>query len=881
MLAMATAATEQPGLLERDGVLENLRSALAEAAAGRGRLVLVAGEAGVGKTAVVQTFSDEQDGSVRVLTGACDPLFTPRPLGPLVDIADVAGDGLATVIEAGGSAHDLAAALLTEASRRPAIVVLEDVHWADEATLDVLRLLARRVDRAATLVIATYRDDELERSHPLRAVLGELATRSTVDRLPIEPLSQQAVAALAAEAQVDTSELYRKTGGNPFFVTEVLASGNGDIPPTVRDAVLARAGRLTDEARTLLDAAAIAPPRIELWLLDALAGEHVGALEESLASGMVVAAPGAVAFRHELARLAVEESLEPRRRLSLHRRALAALAEPPAGKRDLSRLAHHAEGAGDARAVVEYAPAAAEYASSVGAHREAEAQYARALRFADDLPPETRADLLERFADEGYLTEMRDEAVAALKEALAIHRERADRLKEGNTLRLISRLLVCIGRTAESRSAAADAIAILEQLPPGWELARAYSALSHVAMLASDGDETITWGSRGIELAKRLGDTEALVNALNNVGVVELEHGVEEGWGKLERSLELAREGGLATDVGRAYINLSSIAVLRREWARADGYIAPGIEYCREAGLEAWLNCLVGAQAESELAQGRWTDAAQTATGILELPPSDVLSPRLSALIVLGLVRARRGDPGYWPLLDEAFELARPVGDLQMIGWVAGARAEALWLEGKPTPIANETEAAYQLALERRHPWYIGELASWRRRGGVDEQTPVEVAVPYGLELTGDRTGAAGLWTQLGAPYEAALALSEGEDEGSLLLALEKSRELGAKPLERMVSRRLRELGVRGVARGPRSSTRTNGSGLTAREVDVLCLLADGLRNAAIAERLFLSTRTVDHHVSAILRKLDVTSRGEAVAQARRHGLVEDRQSET
>ena len=216
-----------------------------------------------------------------------------------------------------------------------------------------------------------------------------------------------------------------------------------------------------------------------------------------------------------------------------------------------------------------------------------------------------------------------------------------------------------------------------------------------------------------------------------------------------------------------------------------------------------------------------------------------------------------------------------------MIGWVAGARAEALWLEGKPTPIANETEAAYQLALERRHPWYIGELASWRRRGGVDEQTPVEVAGPYGLELTGDRTGAAGLWTQLGAPYEAALALSEGEDEGSLLLALEKSRELGAKPLERMVSRRLRELGVRGVARGPRSSTRTNRSGLTAREVDVLCLLADGLRNAAIAERLFLSTRTVDHHVSAILRKLDVTSRGEAVAHAGRLGLLDDRQPET
>jgi DNA-binding CsgD family transcriptional regulator len=870
------AATGGARLLERETVLGRLRETLEEVLVGHGRLALVAGEAGAGKSAAVRAFCEDAGASAQVLWGGCDALFTPRPLGPFLDIAEEAGRELQAAID-GGPPEVVGALLRLVGARSATILVLEDVHWADEATLDALRLLARKVGHVPLLVLATYRDDELDRVHPLRIVLGELATRPQVERLKVPPLSPDAVAQLAAPREVDAVELHRLTGGNAFFVTEALASGNGAIPPTVRDAVLARAARLTDEARALLDAVAVAPPRVELWLLEELASEHVDALEECLASGMLVEMPGAVEFRHDLARLAIEESLEPRRRLSLHRRALAALAEPPVGKPDLSRLAHHAEATRDPRAVLEYAVAAAEYASSVGAHREAEAQFARALRFAHPLPAESRADLLERFADEGYLTDMRDAAIEALKEALAIHRERADVRKEGDTLRLISRLLVCVGRTVEARAAAADAVALLEQLPPGRELARAYSARSHVSMLMSDEAEAISWGSRAIELAQRVNDTDALVNALNNVGVIEAERGVAEGWGKLERSLELAREAGLATDVGRAYINLAATAALRHEWVRADSYIGPGIDYCRETGLEAWLNCLVGARAESELAQGRWTAAAETAAGILDLPPSDVVSHRLSGLLALALVRARRGDPAYWPMLDEAIELARASGDLQMIGWVAVARAEAAWLEGKTHAIAEETEAAYELALGLRHRWYLGELACWRRRAGLCEQTPAGAAEPYRLQLSGNWARAAEQWRELGCPYEAALALADSGVEEPLRRALGELQRLEARPAATIVARRLRELGVRGVARGPRASTRSNGAALTARELDVLRLLTDGLRNAAIAERLYVSRRTVDHHVSAILRKLGVRSRGEAVAEAGRLALLQDR----
>ncbi len=253
--------------------------------------------------------------------------------------------------------YEVAAAVGRLLEQRPAtILVLEDLHAADEATLDVVRLLARRVDGLPALVIATYRDVGLDRWHPLRIVLGEISAVSPVDRLRLAALSQEAVASLAAPHEAMAEELYLKTGGNPFFVTEALAAAEEEIPATVRDAVLGRAARLSPEARMLLDAIAVAGSQAELWLLDALAGDGARHLDEALASGVVVARTRAVAFSHELARRAVEESIPVQRRLALHRAALATLESPPEGAPDPARLAHHAHAAGDAEAVLKFAP---------------------------------------------------------------------------------------------------------------------------------------------------------------------------------------------------------------------------------------------------------------------------------------------------------------------------------------------------------------------------------------------------------------------------------------------------------------------------------------------------------------------------------------------
>jgi tetratricopeptide (TPR) repeat protein len=609
-------------LLERSGQLSALERELAVVSErSRGRLVLVRGEAGIGKTALLRRFCDELARSVRVLWAACDPLFTPRPLGPLLDVARLTEGELRARVESGAKPHDVAVSLLGELEApAPTVLVLEDIHWADEATLDVVRLIGRRVEAVPALLLASYRDDQLDRSHPLRIVLGELPSGGPVTRLELARLSRASVAKLAEGSTIDADELYERTAGNPFFVTEALAAQTERVPATVRDAVSARAARLSELGRAVLDAVAVVPQRAEVWLLEALTDGSLAGLDECLGSGMLRAEADGVAFRHELARLAVEESIAPDRAVALHRRAVAALAEPAVGAPDLARLAHHAEAAGDADAVLRFAPAAAAYAVSVGAPREAQNQYARALRFAKGIALERRADLLERFADQGYLTDMRQEAVDALDEALLIHRGRGDLLRQGTVLSKRAALVDGMGRRVEARDGAREAVAVLEQVPPGPQLARACAILSGVLMVADDSDATIAWGSRAIALAERFDDTEALIVSLNNVGGDRTRTWHIRRSGEARAQPRAALRAGLGADAGRAYINLSDTLGRLRRWTDAERFIDPGIEYCHEHGLEAWLKYLVAVKARSELSQGHWDDAAETAASILEGP---------------------------------------------------------------------------------------------------------------------------------------------------------------------------------------------------------------------------------------------------------------------
>ncbi|MGH8129618.1 MAG: helix-turn-helix transcriptional regulator, partial [Steroidobacteraceae bacterium] len=566
---------------------------------------------------------------------------------------------------------------------------------------------------------------------------------------------------------------------------------------TVRDAVLARAARLSAPAAALLEAVAIAPPSVELWLLEALAADTVDRLEECLTSGMLTDTPGGVAFRHELARRAIEESLPPNRRLLLHRKALRALADPPTGVADLERLAHHADAADDGPAVLRFAPAAGARAATLGAHREAAAQYARALRFADSLEPRERAELLRRRSHECYLTDQANEAVEALRREIECHRKLGDAHKEGDALRRLASILWCPGRTAESAGAAQEALTVLEQLPPGPELARTYATMAQLRKDRDDSDGAIAWGRRALELAQRLGDTESFIHALNTVGTTELLAGNPDGREKLERSIELAKSGNLVDPIGRAFVHLIQTGIRLRNYKLADRYLEQGFAYVAEHGVDLWSFYLLAFRARGELDRGCWSEAVDSATRVLQKPVISSV-PRIFAFVVLGLVRARRGDPDARSLLDDALLLAEPTGELPRIAPVAAARAEAAWLAGDRQGVGAATEKAFELALQMGAAWPIGELAYWRWRAGLETDVPQGAAEPYAIEMSGDWARAAGLWTDIGCPYEAALALADADDESVLRRALDQLLRMGARPAAAIVSRRLQERGAGG-----------------------------------------------------------------------------------
>lgn len=868
-----TTSDRRDALLERAGQLAVLDEALHAALSKvRGRLVLVAGEAGVGKTSLVRAFCASQQGSHRILQGGCDALFTPRALGPFVDIAAGVGGELDRVVTAGARPHEVAAAVLAELRRAPAVLVLEDLHWADEATLDVVSLLARRLEQLPVVIVATYRDDELTATHPLRVVLGDLATTVGITRLKLEALSATAVAQLAADTGIDDGDLYRRTGGNPFFVTEALAARSDQVPMTVRDAVLARAARLGADARAALDAAAIVPPGCEYWLLEALVPSAPDHLDECLSSGMLVAGADRVSFRHELARLAIDGALWPARRARLHRAALHALEAMQSA--DPARLAHHAEAAGDAASVLRFAPAAGRHAAARGAHREAAEQFARALRFAGDAAPELRGELCDSRAYACYLSGDFPAAVDAQRNALDHHHRAEDWLRAGDAARALSLLLRYEGEVDRAWELGRDAVRLLERLPSrSHELAMAYCNVSHLAAAREDAVTARPWAAKAIAVAGEVGDDEADVYARLNLASIGLLEGDPTARAEIEGILHTALEHGLEEQAGRAYVALTWWSQRGRDYREADRHVAAGMSYCDERGLDLWRSYLVAYQARASLDRGHWDDAVASADTIIRNPRTSVV-PRIVALAVVGLVRARRGDPDPFTPLETAWALARDTGELQRIEPIAAARAEALWLAGRDDEVAEATSLALDLARQHGAHWVLGEMLSLRQRAGAAVDAPDEVPAPFADALAGKWTAAASAWRDLDSPYEAALALTEADDDDATRQGLEELLDLGAAPAAAIVARRLRERGARGLPRGPRAATKANPASLTPREVDVLLLVADGLPTRDIATELVLSQRTVEHHVAAILRKLGVPNRRAAARQAVQLGLV-------
>jgi len=855
-------------LVERESALAELAGLARRAQAGDGGLVLVAGEAGVGKTALLERFARELP-DARWSWGACDGLFTPRPLGPLFDVAAQFGGPLAELGRAGAGRDELFAALLRQVSepRVLDVVVIEDVHWADEATIDLLRFLGRRLKTAPALLIASYRDDGLAADHRLRLALGDLAAQRSTSRIRLDPLSAAGVRLLSAASGLDPAELFRLTGGNPFYITEVLQAGMREVPAAARDAVLARAARLGTRARELLDVAALVGTRVEPGLIEAVAPGSAALVDEILASGLLAEDRpedgGRLRFRHEIARLAVEQAIRIHRRGPIHRRILDALAA--AGSRDDARLAFHAEGAGDGPAVLRYASAAARRAVDLASHQEAAAQYRRAARFAADTEPETAAELYGALARETSLVDHWAEAEEAGTRALELWRQVGDTYREGDTLNQLARVHERLCQGADATAAAESAVAILRPLGDSRELATAYGVLAVMRMVTGHHAEAVGLARQAAEMADAVGATTVLSDALNTLGCsLSLDDG---DWRPpLREALAIAVGADLPEQAGRAFANLHSISCEHRRFAEAERYYADGFRYTDEHDIGVYVNCLRGSRVFMLEQTGLWDEAVSVGGQLLATAASPI--NRIQSLVVLGQISARRGVHDAWQYLDEAAATADGSGEMQWIAAARLARAEAHWLAGDTAMASAEADLA-RTAAATTSTWDRGAALSWLRRCGSGREPAGAVAEPYQRQLDGYPEKAAQLWTDFGCRYQAALTLYDTSEERLLRQALELFTELGATAAIRAARRKMRRAGIRSIPVGPRSATRADPLGLTRREHEILTLVGAGLTSAEIAARLFISAKTVDHHVASAVGKLGAPSRAAAAARLR------------
>ena len=856
-------------LLERDGERQVLEAAIA-AAPGKGRVVVVAGEAGIGKTALVSTVCAQLPPD-RVLWGACDPLITPRAMGPLRDVARQAGGPLLAALDGDSREAVLDAALDTLAAA--AVIVIEDVHWADDGTLDLVALLGRRLVRSSGCLILTSRSEGVAERPEVRRVLAGLPRECAV-RVAPEPLSENAVALLAAQAGRDASDLHAVSGGNPFYVTEVLAAGtDGGVPASVRDAVALRLTGISAPARAVAELAAVVPGATELWLFGETVGADAAAVDECLAAGLLTVRGDAVAYRHDLARRAVEDELSPVRRRELDRLVLAALAADEDA--DPARLAHHARRAGDVEAIRRLAPVAARAAARAGGHRQALEHWEAALAAEEGADPGGRFDALEGVAVEGYLCGHVERAAEARRALLAIHEAAGDRLRVGDDLRWLSRLQWWSGRGEDAAELGDRSIAVLEAFPDSRELAMALSGRSQLAMLAERNEEAVALGTRAERLARRAGDDETVAHALTNVGsVLHKGDDLEQGRAMLEEAFALAVAGGHDDHAARALGNLAlGMLMHHRDDPRVADDIDRALRFTIERGLDGYAQYLLGARGGLGLIRGAWAAAERDANAALALGDQPGVSV-CPALIVLGRLQTRRGDERAAATIAEAERLAIATGELQRLGPVACTRAEHAWLEGDADGVVAAAREIHALATRRDDIWARDELAWWLWRVGVPTPPappgPRGATTPYARAVAGDWRGAAATWEALGFPHERAEMLADADEDDARVEALRVFDELGASRSAAHLRRRLRADGMRRIPRGPRAASRAAPAGLTPRQVEVLDLLAAGATNAEIAETLVIAPKTVDHHVSAVLQKLGVGSRREAAAAAAR-----------
>ncbi|NOX94604.1 MAG: LuxR family transcriptional regulator [Alphaproteobacteria bacterium] len=805
--------------------------------------------------------------------GMCDALFTPQALGPVYDIALGLPDGIRKLAMRSAKPVELFPMILSELGKPGAnILIIEDIHWADYATLDFIKYIGRRISILSALLIVSFRNDEIVDSHPAHSVFGDLPPKNTV-RLDVIPLSLAAVETMSQSSAYDSKELHFITGGNPFFVSELLSSqtDNTTIPISIKEAVNTRLNRLSIEERQFLEFASIIPGAINIKLLEqALPNAELLAMACVGRSLLKKDVDGSLRFRHELARLATHARIASGKAQQYHVAILKVLLSQDDSALT-SQIVHHAAGAGDSESVLIHGPIAANHAASIGSHREAAGHLATALKFVDKASTEQAAILYEQWAYEaGLALSIDEDVIEARRHAVTLWRALGRMEKVGDNLRWLSRLLWYRGEAAQANRYADEAVRILENEAPSKEKAMAFSLRSQMHVLNGRMELAIEWGERALKTSANLDTPDIKIHALNNIGTAKIFRGNTQGLDDMNESLRLAKLHHYHEDAARVYTNLAEYAVEFKDFDLAEKVLSDGIAFDTQHDLDAWTFYLIGRLAQLRLEQGRLSEAVTVAEGVLERKNQTLLM-KLPALTVLAKAKLRLGAKDSSNHLQLALENALSTDEPQYIMPIRSALIEKAWYDDTHNVAEEHFEATLPLLSESSSAWVIGEFFFWARKCGLalPDWAARILPEPYQIYNQGKKHEAFRAFKMLKTDYAAAACICDSNHESDLLEAYELARGLQSHTLIEKIKQAASIAGLNAAyfkkIRGPYRANQRHPLNLTQKELQVLGHLVNGSGNQKIADELSRSKRTIENHVASIFRKMNTENRIEVI----------------
>lgn len=877
-----------PQLIEREKELQLLSSLVADARADKGSIALVYGEAGIGKTSLIQAFQRRFGADIKFLVGGNDPLTTPRPFGPIFDMAPLLSASVSTLLRSGASRSQLFDAFFAEFSQlsAPVVLVIEDAHWADSATLDFLKFIGRRIISLRCLIVLTYRDGEINADHPLSVPLGEFP-QARVHRFALAPLTHEGVAQCITDSGIDIDRLYSLTNGNPFFVSEILkgtTEQSTTFPASIADAVSARLAYLPAVERNFIETLCVAPKAISADLIRKAIGDD--AIESTLAclgKGILTQDEnGDFRFRHELMRLAILERTPADSRIRSHRKFFEALS-PLNDTASIDLQVHHADGAKMPEEVLRVAPMAAGEAARLSAHAEAFAHFSIALKYIDSASPETAASIWENWAGSACVsTSMGDQIIDGRRQAARLWIEVGHADKAAQNLRWLSRLHWYRCEPVLAESVAEDAIALMEQAESDSQTALAFSFRAQLHMLRLEMNEAIACGERALEIAHRCDSLEAEIHALNTVGTAECFQNKPAGIARIQESLALAENASYGeyvsrdADIARSYLNLADHATEFRNFELANAVISKGAKRCAEIDFQAWVCQLNARKARTLLDQGKFVEAEAIAASVLK---SEFLTPQilLTPSLVLARILSRQGGAKAGEALIRCLKLGQQADDTGFIISCRLALIEHAWMNDDRETATDHLLALRAIDQRKFHIWNEAERIRWEQtiNGSADTANILSVKL-LGAQFSSNSIQAAEALMYAHLPFDAALVLLQGAEKAPAEFLQQAAiilNEIEATAAINKCYRLAEDFNVTKSMppkkRGQYNASKDHPLNLTKREVGILEFLIEGATNKEIAQKIHRSSRTVDQHVSSILKKLNVSNRVEAILRVK------------